>query len=814
MSGIAASIEQMIATAPFWWALLIIAVMALAYVNVNRWIWLAVLAVVLFAFAWYGHAAPVWIRVLAWPVFLLPWAVLALPALRRPLLSHRVLEHLRARVPELTRAELTTVRAGNVWWEGAFFAGLPPWRQLMAETGLSVTDSERRFLSQTVPALCDACPENLCATPRHGLPPEVLARLRSERFFGLNIAPRYGGLGYSHDGISAVLTGLATRQPALALTVAAALGPAELLRRFGSDAQRDKLLPRLADGRDLAALAVSGPQAGSDLAALSDEAVVVRNGEELAIELSFEKRFVTLAAQATWLIVAARLYDPDELLDKSTRPGLTLFVLRADAPGVITGRHHRCVDRRFAHGPASGERVLLAADDIVGGTDGAGQGWRMLRELQATQRALGVPATASGAAKRISRLAGAYTRIRHQLREPADLLPGVQESLARIGAQTYCIEALRRVTLMAYAAGKQPAVIAAVARNQSATRLRAIIDDAVEIHGARAVCLGPGNLLEPYLNLAPLVLSADGGDLVSRALTIYGQGLMRSHPFVARELEAVRDSDRLRGEQRFDELFGQHMAFTASNAVKALLLAMGGGRLVRVPRRADWTGPWFRKLSRMSAAFALTNDAMLALYGGNLKSRQRESARMADILGLLYTASTVLKLYRDQGEEADQRAVVEYILHDCLWQIQRRFDALYANLPRWSGWLLRRLVFPLGRHYRRQPDATEAAVAGLLLVPSTTRNRLTQGICMPGDAQAPLNLLELAHARVAEDKPLYRKLNEAFAVRLISGNNMAQWLDSARASNVLDEDQSARLRETEALRQRVLAVDDYDDTQR
>ena len=810
MSGIFVTVEQLISTAPFWWVLLLLTVVALAYANVSRWIWLATLAVLLVAFAWYGHAAPVWSRVLAWPVFLAPWVALALPAVRRPLISHRVLEQLRARVPNLTRAELTTLRAGNVWWEGAFFGGLPPWRQLMAEDSVSISDSERRFLTQNVAALCDACPDDLSSSPDQGLPPDVLERMRREKFFGLNIQPRYGGLGYSHAGISAVLTGMATRQPALALTVAAALGPAELLRRHGADAQRDKLLPRLADGRDLAAVAVSGPQAGSDLAALSDEAVVTRDGGDIVLELSFDKRFVTLAAQATCLIVAARIHDPDELLESTVRPGMTLFLVRADAPGVKVGTHHRCVDRRLSQGPASGEGVALAVDDIVGGRDGIGQGWRMLRELQATMRALGVPATASGAARRVSRLAGAYTSIRYQLREPAGLLPGVQESLSRIGAQTYCIEALRHVTLAAYAAGKQPAVIASVARYQCATRLRAIIDDAVEILGAKGVCLGPNNLLEPYLSLAPLVLSADGGDLVSRSLTIYGQGLMRSHPFVARELEAVRDSDRLRGEQRFDELFGQHIAFAASNAVKALLLATGGGRLARVPRRAGWTGPWFRKLSRMSAAFALTNDAMLALFGGDLKGRQRESARMADILGLLYTAATVLKLYRDQGSEPDQRAVVEYLLHDCLWQIQRRFDALFSNLPRLTGWLLRRLVFPAGRRFRRQPDATEAAVAGLLLVPSGARNRLTSGICMPTDTDAPLNLLELAHARVVEDKPLYRKLNEAHAVRLISGNNMAQWLESARESNVLDEDESARLRETEDLRQRVLAVDDYD----
>ncbi|MBT8144260.1 MAG: DUF1974 domain-containing protein, partial [Gammaproteobacteria bacterium] len=453
--------------------------------------------------------------------------------------------------------------------------------------------------------------------------------------------------------------------------------------------------------------------------------------------------------------------------------------------------------------------VQLGIDDVLGGADGVGRGWQMLSDAQSAMRVLGVPAASSGAAKRITRVAGAHARIRFQHPDPIGFLPGVQQYLARMASATYGIEALRRVTLSAFAAGKEPAVVAAITKYQCAERLRLLVNDATEVLGAKALCRGPNNLLEPYLNLPALALHIDGPNLVSRNLRIYGQGLMRSHPFVVRELEAVRDDDRLRGEERFDQLFGQHIAFAVSNLVKTLMLSIGGSRLAPTPLRAGWTRRWFRRLSRMTAAFAFTNDALLAIFGGNLKDRQCESARMAEIIGQLYTATAILKFYRDQDSPNEDRPLVEFALAGSLWEIQTRFDALFENLPPLPGWLLRRLVFPFGRPYKRPSDSVASAVAGLILVPSGSRNRLTGGICLPADPQAPFNILEQAHAKVVDCKPLYRKLEEACAVRLISGHNVTQWLDSACGQKVLDADEIAALTEAERIRRQALRVDDY-----
>lgn len=802
------SLRALATTGPFWWFLLATAILALTYVNVGRWTWLAVLLTLLGAFTWFAVDAPLWGRALAWAVVLIPWAILALPALRRPLLSLAIYERLRARVPELSAAELTTLRTGNVWWEGAFFAGAPGWRRLMDAGPASLSESERRFVTRETTTLCDALREQGARAGAEGLPSELLARLRRKKFFALNVPPRYGGPGYSRPGVSAVLTCLATRQPAISLNVAVGLAPAELLLRFGTEEQKSALLPALASGEALAALAVSGLEAGSDLAAMTDTATVVTAQAGPALRLDFDKRYVTLAAHATHLVVAARVADPDGLLGADLRPGLSLLIVATDTPGVVAGRRHRGLDPWLDQGPVAGAGVELPIDAVIGGRERIGHGWHMLAELQVATRALGVPAAAAGAARLISRVTGAYARIRYQFRTPIGFMPGVQESLARIGAETYALEALRRVTMSAFAAGKEPAVISSIAKYQAAERLRPLVADALEIHASKALCRGPRNLLEPFLHLPALCASVDGPDMLLRNLVIYGQGLLRSHPFVARELEAVRDPDRLAGAQRFDRLFGQHIGFTASAAVRALLLSLFRGRLVLTPRKAGWTRVWFRRLSRLTAAFAFTNDVLLAMYGGNLKTRQRESARMADILSQLYTASAVLKYYRDEGSAAADRPLAEYVLYDCFWQMQRRFNALFANLPRPAGWLLRLVVFPFGRPYRRQPDTVEAAVADLLLVPSSTRNRLTGGIGLPADPDALLNRLEQAHARVVEDKPLYRKLAEAHSLDLVRGHNLFEWIASAEHHNVLTADEIARLRETERMRLDALAVDD------
>lgn len=809
MSDLLESLQTLATTAPFWWFAIVALALTLTYVNVGRWWWLGLMLTVLAAFTWFAVDAAIWARVLAWPVVLVPWAILALPVLRRPLISHGVLERLRAHVPELSQAELTTLRTGHVWWEGAFFAGAPNWRRLMATETSALSESERRYVTQETVAVCELIRESLSASAGEGMSAALLAHLRRKKFFALIVPPRYGGLGYSRPGVSAVLTCLATRNPGVSLSVAAGLAPVELLLRFGTAPQKDALLGALASGEALCALAVSGLEAGSDLSAMGDIATVERQAGGLGLRLDFDKRYVTLAHRATHLLVAARLRDPDALLGPASRDGLSLLIVPTDAAGVDVVRCHRSLDPMLEQGPVRGRGVSLPLDAILGGPELAGHGWQMLSELQVATRALGVPAAAAGAARVLSRVSGAYARIRFQFRAPIGFLPGVQELLARIGAQTYALEALRRVTMSAFAAGKEPAVVASITKYQAAERLRAITTDALSVQAAKALCRGPRNLLEPFLHLAALSACVDGPNLLSRNLTIFGQGLMRSHPFVARELEAVRDDDRLRGEERFDELFGQHMAFTASSAVRTMLLALVGGRLVLAPRKAGWTGRWFRRLSRMAAAFAFTNDMLLALFGGDLKARQRESARMADILGQLYTAAAVLKYYRDQGSVAEERALVEYLLHDCFWQIQRRFDALFSNLPRPAGWLLRAVVFPFGRPYRRQPDTVEAGVANLLLVPSGARNRLTGGIGLPADPDAPLNRLDQAHARVVEDKPLYRKLAEARGLKLVSGHNMADWLASAERGNVLSADEIARLRETERLRLEALAVDDY-----
>lgn len=810
MSDLWILVQQLPLTGGFWWVWLLIAVLALAFINASRWSWLIVLTVWVVGFTFIASSAGLWSRIIAWPLVVLPWVMLAVPQVRRRIISHRVIEHLRARLPQISRAELVTLRSGSVWWESEFFGGAPAWQQLVDEAVVELSDHEKRFLNHNVPALCDALSDIAPRSGRaRGLPAKVLGLVGRDRFFGMHVAQRHAGLAFSRSAISAVLTRISTRHPALALTVVNGLAVPELISRFATDQQKDMLLPALARGEHIGALALAGPEAGSDLSAMSDQAIVSGSAEDLAICLDFDKHYVALCNEATHLVVAARVVDAQQLLGRGPNPGLTLFVVPADSDGVDRSGRNDCLDQYYSQGSVSGRGVCLDCDAILGGIEGLGRGWHMLSELHTIMRALGAPAIASGAAKRVSRISGAYARIRFQFREPIGFTAGVQSLLARIGSNTYALEAVRRVTMAGCREGREPAVVAAISRHLCAGRLRAVLTDAMELLGPKALCRGPRNLLDPYVALPSMMLNAEGTDTVSRNLTVYGQGMMRSHPFVAREFEAVRDTDRLAGEARFDALFGQHIGFAARNFCRTVLLSVAGGGLAGAPLRAGWGRRWFRRLSRMSAAFALTNDALLALFGGDLKKRQRESARMADILGDLYTATAVLKFHRDQGSHNDERVLVEYVLTDCLWRIQCRFEAVFANLPRVSGWLLRRVVFPFGLPYRPPSDASESSVASLLLVPSAVRNRITGGIAFPATSDAALNLLEQAHAAVVNSRALYQKLNNAYTVDLVRGHNVLQWLEAARRNQVLNEDEAQQLADTEKMRLRALAVDAF-----
>jgi len=797
-----------------WLALLAVAIAALAHLRAPLWTHTAGMAAALLGATVQGAlagwlAAPLMAGLAACAV------ALHVPALRRHLVTRRVFALFRRLLPPMSDTESEALHAGTVGWEAELLGGRPDWTRLLAVPRPVLDDTERAFLDGPVEALCAMLDDWQISREVEGLPPEVWAFLKRERFFGMIIPEHHGGLGLSALGHSAVVTKISSRSPTAGVVVMVpnSLGPAELLLHYGTDEQQAHYLPRLARGDEIPCFALTGPSAGSDAAAIPDTGVVCRGEHEgetgvLGVRLDFDKRYITLAPVATLVGVAFRLRDPDHLLGAEEEPGITLALVPADAPGVEIGRRHRPMGMAFYNGPIRGRDVFVPVDRIIGGPQMAGRGWTMLMESLAAGRSISLPALSTASAKLAARATGAYAAVREQFHVPIGQFEGVQEALARIGGNAYLMDAARTLTTSAVDLGERPSVASAIVKYHLTERMRRTVDDALDVHGGRGICRGPRNYLAPSYLGVPVAITVEGANILSRSLIIFGQGAIRCHPFVLAELEAAGNNDAEAGLVDFDRAVCGHLRFALGNAARALALALSGGRLASrpAPGRAGW---YYQQLARTSAALAITADMSLLLLGGRLKRMERLSARLGDVLSHLYLASAVLKRYADDGYPDADRPLVDWACHDCLDRIQAAFNGFLANLPvRWAAALLRAIVFPLGRPYPRPSDRAGSRVAKLLQRPSPARERLTAGI-YTGGADDPVGRVEHALARVVEAERGYRRLKRALRSGVVTAGPMASQLAQARARGVLDADEAARIEAAEAARAEAIAVDDF-----
>lgn len=797
-----------------WTVLLILVPLLLAYHGATRIVWALAGAATLAAFTLYA-AVPWWVLLLVWLIYLGPFLVFALPQVRRRLLSDRVHALFQESMPPISETEREALEAGTTWWDAELFTGRPRWRRLVAHPRAQLSEEERAFIDGPVEELCAMVNDWEVNDERMDLPPEAWRFIRENRFFGMIIPKRYGGLEFSQFGHAAVVMRLASRSISTALTVMIpnSVGPAKLLLKYGTEAQREHYLPRLARGEEIPCFALTGPDAGSDAGAMKDTGVVCRGqwqGEEvLGVRLDFEKRYITLGPVATVLGVAFKLRDPDRLLGDEEEPGISLALVPADLPGVENGRRHDPLRMAFMNGPVSGRGVFVPLEQLIGGAEYAGKGWRMLMESLTDGRAISLPALSAGTAKLAARTTGAYAGIRRQFKMPIAAFEGVQEALARIAGHTYSIDAARLVTLAALDAGHKPSVISAIVKYNLTERARTVVDDAMQVHGGAGICLGPHNVIGQYTRFPNIAATVEGANILTRSLITFGQGAIRCHPFLLEELSAASDPDADAGRRRFDRLVVRHIAFSVRNALRAFWLALTGSRLSLAPVRTGQAARWFRRMSRMSAAFAFTSDILLLSLRGGLKRRERISARMADVLSQLYLGSCVLKHYLDGPDHAGERPLMDWAMADAMHRAEEAFFELYDNLPRWQAWFLRLVCFPLGRSHRRPTDTLDASLAAMLSAPGSARDRLTAGMHIPADPGDQVRRLDDALDRTVRTAPYERKLRDARMMRLVEGRDIEEQLASAVDNRVISEDEADELMAAEEARRIALAVDDF-----
>lgn len=782
----------------------------LLYAGRGFWAWVALAAACLLA--WSAAGVEAWPSFIAVAVIAAAMALLfGVPPIRRLVVSKLILGLVSKALPSIGDTERIALEAGTVWWDGEMFSGDPDWRKLLDFRPQPLSESERAFLDGPVEEFCAMIDDWKIAQDRD-LPPDAWEFLKEQRFFGLTIPEEYGGRGYSAIAHSAVVTKISSRSLAAAVIVMVpnSLGPGELLLHYGTDEQKKHYLPRLASGEDIPCFALTEPDAGSDAAATRSTGVVCRDtyeGKEvIGIRLNWEKRYITLAPVATIIGLSFRMLDPDGLLGGEEDLGITCALIPPGLPGIDIGRYHDPMGIPFPNGPIFGADVFVPIDAVIGGRAGIGQGWRMLMESLAEGRAISLPSLSVGAVQLATRVIGAYGTVREQFNMPIGRFEGIEEPLARTAAGAYFMNAARILTCGAVDAGEKPAVLSAIVKAYLTENMRAIINDAMDVLAGAAICRGPRNIVGGAYVGIPIGITVEGANILTRSLIIYGQGAIRSHPFVRDEMEAVEARDTA----RFDKAFFGHVNFIFRNAVRSLFLGLTGGRVAAAPVQGP-EARYYRRLTRFSAAFALVSDTALATLGGSLKRREKISGRMADALAWMYLGSAALKRFHDEGRPERDRALLQWSLDHALWQVQEALGGVIDNLPsRAASWILRPLVFPLGRAMRPPADDLGARVAAGLLEDGEQRLHLTADIYVPPPGEPGLGRLEAALDKAMEALPIRDKLRRAVRDGTLAQAPEEALAEAAYAQGVIDEGERRVLKEWDEIRTDVIQVDVFE----
>lgn len=732
--------------------------------------------------------------------------------LRKKFVSGRVRALIRKTMPPVSQTEREAIAAGGVGWDAELFSGAPDWEKLFSANKAMLSEAERDFLDGPVEELCAMC-DDWAISENGELPPQVWAFIRDNGFFGMNASAEYGGLGFSAYAQSCVVQKLASRSGSVAVVVMVpnSLGPAELIEHYGDSAQKEKYLRRLAEGVDTPCFALTGPWSGSDAAAMPDTGVLCEDEQDgarvLGFRLNWDKRYITLGPVSTLIGLAFKAYDPQGLLGGGAELGITCALVPADARGVTIGARHLPLRSAFPNGPNRGADVFIPLEQVIGGRDGIGRGWRMLMESLAAGRGISLPAMAAGGAKLSARYCGAYARVREQFGIAIGKFEGVEEVLARIGGLTYLLDSARVFMCAALDAGEKPAVMSAMVKLHCTELSRQVINDAMDLHGGKAICTGPRNYLAAAYAQIPLGITVEGANILTRTLIVFGQGALRCHPYLLDEIETA-GSDEEDAADTFDKLFRAHAAHMSANKIRSTALALSRARLAR-GYGGGLIKEHTRALEKLSANFAFLADAAMLFLGGEMKRREMLAGRFADALGNMFLASCALKKFHDDGEQVDDAPLADWACRYALYHAQHALDQILRNFPHARlGKLMRVNIFGGGRHLQLPPDSLSKKVAAILQTDAAARDRLCAHMFLPADENDAAAQLESAFNLMNQSGELRRRLKKE-GREPAPLQSHAEWLDSLRAESVVTEEEANLLARTRNLAAEAIRVDEF-----
>ncbi|MCS3858858.1 acyl-CoA dehydrogenase [Salinibacter ruber] len=781
--------------------LLVLAV--LGYTGAPLWAWALAGAVGL-----YGGGAPLWV----WIPYGGLVAVFNIGPIRRQVSAGVMgLMEVLQFLPTISETEQTAIDAGTVWMEGELFSGKPDFEKTLDQLYPELSDDEQAFLDGPCKEVC-AMVDDWQVHQRGDLSAETWDYLKEKGFFGLIIPEAYGGKGFSVAARSAVVQKLGGHSVPLSITVMVpnSLGPGELLLHYGTDEQQDHYLPRLARGEILPSFALTEPNAGSDAGAMESTGEVFEDEDgELKLRLNWEKRYISLAAISGVLGLAFKLHDPENHLGKGADLGITCALVPTDTPGVELGRRHDPLGVAFFNCPTEGEDVVLPLDAIIGGRDGAGEGWAMLMDALSAGRGIMLPAQAVGGGKMVTRVAGGHAAIREQFGLSIGKFEGIEEPLARIAGYTYIMDAARTYTNGAVDQGEKPGVVSAIMKYNTTELQRDLVNDGMDVLAGNGISQGPNNLMGLAYQAQPISITVEGANILTRTMMIFGQGAIRCHPYALDEIEALMEGD----VDAFDDAFWSHIGHVVRNGFRALGLSLTRGRLASSPVRGP-AAPYYRKMAWASASFAFFADLAMGSLGGMLKRKEKITGRFADILSWMYLGTAVLTRFEKEGRPEEQEAFLHWSMQHAFAQMQEAFDGLFENLKVPGGtWLLRGLVAPWSRLNtigERPGDDLGGTLARAIQEKAGAREWLTEDLYVPDDPDQPLGELERAFRLSREAYHVGQKIKAAIRAGDLPKRRPHQLLEEAVEHGVITEEDRALVRRADAARERYIQVDAFD----
>jgi len=734
----------------------------------------------------------------------------AVTPIRRVLLSGVLMRLVGVHMPSMSATEQEALEAGTVSWEGDIFSGAPDFAVLHNAPMLALTEEEQAFLAGPTTELCRMLDDWDITHKRTDLPNEVWKFIKEKGFLGMIIPKQYGGLEFSATAQLSILMKLYGRSISAATTVSVpnSLGPAELLLKYGTEAQKDYYLPRLAKGKEIPCFALTGPNAGSDAASIPDRGVVcsrtIDGKKVLGILLTWNKRYITLCPVATVIGLAFRLFDPDNLLGKGHDVGISCALIPADTKGVVTGRRHFPLNTAFLNGPTQGNDVFVPIDCLIGGKDMAGNGWRMLMECLSAGRAISLPSSACGGSLAVLLATSAYARVRKQFNQAIAKFEGIEEAMARIVGNTYLMYAGVRMTAAAVDAGAKPSVAGAILKYHTTARARYVVVDAMDIHGGKGICLGPNNYLGRAYQGAPISITVEGANILTRSLIIFGQGAIRCHPYVYKEMQSVRAKD----VKAFDKAIWGHVGFILANLIRSVVFSVTDGRFTKAPNKQ--LKRYYQIITRYSSQLALLADVSMLLLGGALKRKEALSARFGDLLSHLYLSSAVLKCFHADGEPADELPLVDWTCQQLFYECDEAIQGIINNYPnRVARILLSIIVRPFGSRRKKPSDKLGQKLAQLFCEPGEVRSRLTKLVFAEPLDNCPLGQVEHAFQLLCQVEPLEKKIRKAVQTGKLHALTLLEQIAEAEKLSVLTKAEAKSMKEAELMRQKVIAVDDF-----